>query len=269
MAITLGLLLFVFTATSAYALVEHFSVPALVQSLAGFTGIFVSFLKALSNSNLRVYFWFQRVRIWWNSDAVTRWWVGAGFDGQFEPTVIAELNEFLHDSEQFKFPVKIDYMNERELQVEIDKTLTLTIGFDPESVSATGTGHISVFSKSLEVSYGHARRKIETQIVPVMNALKAHLRPDNCSYDLNVDFPDRNPFFAVYIAHLKAEQIGDFRVLLHLDAYSATPRPESVEISRQNLHVTAISTDSFRKLALDFILLSADTKMLSEARLGA
>jgi hypothetical protein len=120
----------------------------------------------------------------------------------------------------------------------------------------------------MEVSYGHARKKIETQIIPVVLALKDFLKPESSSYDLNVDFPDRNPFFAVYIAHLKAEQIGDFRVLLHLDAYSRSPRPESVEISRQNLHVTALSTDSFKELALDFILLSADTKMLAGAKLS-
>jgi hypothetical protein len=173
----------------------------------------------------------------------------------------------LKDERRFRFSVKIDYANDREVQAEIDKTLILKVGFDPASLSVSGQGHISILSKSLEVSYGHARTKIETQIVPIILALRDFLHPESASYDLNVDFPDKNPFFAVYIAHLKPEQIGDFRVLLHLDAYSPAPRSESVEISRQNLHVTALSTDSFKQLALDFILLSADTKMLSGASL--
>src|SRR5258708_3070404 len=268
MTIILGILLFVFVATASYSLYAHFAIPFFVSQLAGFTGLTFAFLKALSNSNLRLYFWFQRLRIWWLSDSVTRWWFGAGFDGEFAPTIIHDLVDFLQDRKRFRFPVKIDYVKDREVQAEIDKTLTLKVGFDPASLSASGQGHISILSKSLEVSYGHARKKIETQIVPVILALRGFFRPESASYDLNVDFPDRNPFFAVYVAHLKPEQIGDFRVLLHLDAYSHSPPPDTVEISRQNLHVTALSTDSFKQLALDFILLSADTKMLSGARLG-
>jgi hypothetical protein len=268
MTIILGLLLIIFVATASYTLRSNFTIPSLIAQLAGFTGLAFAFLKALSNSNLRVYFWFQRVRIWWFSDSITRWWFGVGFDGDFSPTFIQELIDFFQQRDKFKFSVKIDYSNDREVQVEIDRTLTLKIGLDPASLTASGQSHLSVISKPLEVSYGHARRKIEGQIVPVILAIKAFIRPDKSSYDLNVDFPDQNPFFAVYIAHLKQEQIGDFRVLLHLDVYSQTPRPEIVEISRNNLHITATSTDSFKQLALDFILLSADTKMLSGAKLG-
>jgi len=269
MTIILGILLLIFVATASYSLYGHFSVPALVSQLAGLTGLAFAFQKALANSNLRVYFWFQRLRIWWFSDSVTRWWFGAGFDGDFAPSTIEDLTAFLQDSNRFKFSVRIDYSNDREVQVEVDKTLTLRIGLDPAPLSASGQSHISIVSKSLEVSYGHARKKIEMQIVPVILALKNFLQPESASYDLNVDFLGRNPFFAVYIANLKPEQIGDFSVLLHLDAYSLSPQPETVEISRENLHVTALSTDSFRQLALDFILLSADTKMLAGAKVGA
>jgi hypothetical protein len=185
------------------------------------------------------------------------------------PSVIQELIRFFQDREKFRFAVKTDYFNEREVQAEIDRTLTLKISFDPASLSASEKGHLSIISKPLEVSYGHARRKIENQIVPVLLALKNFLKPEDASYDLNVDFPDRNPFFAVYIANLKPEQLGDFRVLLHLDSYSPSLLSERVEISRNNLHLTALSTDSFKKLALDFILLSADTRILAGAKVGA
>ncbi len=269
MTILFGVLLLLFLATSVYSLRASFSFPALIAYLAGFVGISHAFLQSLANSNLRVYFWLQRIRIWWFSDLVTRWWFGARFEGDHPPTIIADLLHFMQDSEKFKFGVQVDYSTDRDMQVEVDRTLTLKITFDPALLSASGRGCVSVLSKTIEVSYGHARRKIETQIVPVILALKDYLRPDNASYDLDVDFPERNPFFAVYVAHLKPEQIGDFRVVLHLDAYSRSRRPEKVEISRQNLHVTALSTDSFKQLALDFILLSVDTKMLAGARVGA
>jgi hypothetical protein len=269
MTILFGVLLLLFLATSIYSLRESFSVSSLVAYLAGLAGVLHAFLDSLAKSSLRVYFWLQRLRIWWSSDLVTRWWFGARFEGHFPATIIDDLQQFLRDSEKFRFSVKVDYSNEREVQIEVEKTLTLKVTFDPAVLSATGNGTLTIVSKTMEVSYGHARRKIETQIVPVILALKDFLKPEASSYDLDVDFPERNPFFAVYIAHLQPEQIGDFRVVLHLEAFSHTRRAEKVEISRQNLHVTALSTDSFKQLALDFILLSVDTKMLAGAKVGA
>ncbi|HEV2341235.1 MAG TPA: hypothetical protein VGS15_05505 [Candidatus Acidoferrales bacterium] len=269
MTLVLGILLAIFVVAASYSLYASFSTPYLMTLLLGLAGNAVAFLKALSTSNLRVYFWFERLRIWWLSDSVTRWWFAAGFDGDFAPTVVHDLVAHLHGRRKFRFSVSVDYLKDREVQIDIDKTLTLKIGFDPPTLSASGKGHISLLSKTLEVSYGHARKKIESQIIPVIHGLKEFLNPDSSSYDLNVEFPERNPFFAVYVAHLKPEQIGDFRVVLHLDAYSASPRPEVVEISRSNLHLTSQSTDSFVRLAEDFILLSVDTKMLSGARVGA
>lgn len=171
MTIILGILLLIFVASASYSVYGHFSVPLLVSNLAGLTGLAFAFLKALSSSNLRVYFWFQRIRIWWLSDSVTRWWFGVGFDGNFHPNVIQDLMAFLQDRERFRFGVRVDYANDREVQAEVDKTLTLRISFDPASLSASGRSHISIISKPLEVSYGHARKKIETQIVPVVLAL--------------------------------------------------------------------------------------------------
>jgi hypothetical protein len=67
MAFVLGFLLFLLIATATYSLSKNFSIPALISQLAGFTGLAFAFVKALSSSNLRVYFWFQRLRIWWLS----------------------------------------------------------------------------------------------------------------------------------------------------------------------------------------------------------
>src|SRR6266567_2007820 len=179
MTIILGILLLIFVVTASYSLYGHFSVPSLVSQLAGLTGLAFAFLKALSNSNLRLYFWFHRIRIWWLSDSVTRWWFGAGFDGDFAPTIIHDLIAHLKDKERFRFDVRIDYSSDREVQAEIDKTLTLKISFDPASLSASGRSHISIISKHLEVSYGHARKKIERQIVPVILALRDFAQPES------------------------------------------------------------------------------------------
>lgn len=266
MTILFGILLALFIAASIYTLRANFSLPVVISQLAGFLGVAYAFMQSLSKDNLRVYFWLQRIRIWWNSDLVTKWWFGARFDGDYPPEIIENVVNFLNDKEKFRFRTNLDYRNDREIQVEIDETLTVKISFDPASLSAFRKGHVAIASKALEVSYGHARKKLDTQIVPVILALKNFLKPEFASYELDVEFADRNPFFAVYIAHLKPEQIGDFKVLLHLDAYSPSRDAEKVEISRRNLHITTLSTDSFKQLALDFILLSADVRVFAGAR---
>lgn len=260
------ILLLLLAVTSVVSLRSSFSFPSLFYDIAMFIGVAIALMESVSKKSLRVYFWFQRLRIWWHSDSVTKWWFAARFDGDFDSESLLSLTSFLQDPKRFKFSVKLDMRTEREVQVEIDETLTLRISVDTEGVFEGLNSHVSVVSKTLEVSYGHAKKKLDTQIIPVLCAIRDFLNPQSSSYELDVDFDKRNPFFAIYIAHLKPEQIGDFRVLLYLNAYSQQPRPEKAEISRNRVHITSESTDSFKQLARDFILLSPDLTMLAGAK---
>jgi len=265
MAVIYLILLLLLIITSIFSLRAQFSFSALIYNFAFFVAIAYAFLESLSKNNLRVYFWCQRIRIWWHSDLVTKWWFSARFDGDFDLDTISKLLSFVQDTDRFKFPVRLEYQNEREAQVEIDETLTLRIAVDTAGSFDDMASHISLVSKTLEVSYGHAKRKIDIQIIPALSAIRDFLNPASSSYELNVDFNHKNPFFAIYIAHLKPEQVGDFRVLLYLNAYSQSPRAEKAEISRNSVHITSQSTDSLKQLALDFILLSPDLTMLAGA----
>lgn len=264
-SVVFGVLWLLFVCAAAYSLTTTFSVPTLTAALGGFIGLSKAFVDSLSKENLRVYFFMQRLRIRLHSGAITRWWFAARFDGKYSQETIADLIQFMSDRTRFKFPIQIDFQNAREAQVQIDETLIVRLSYDPAEDVPDATAHVTVLSKTIEVSYGYTKTKLATQIIPVLGALKTFLAPENSSYELNVDFTGANPFFAVYVNHLKPQQIGEFKVVLHLDAYSATPRAEKVEISSKSLHLTASSTDSFNKLALDFILLSPDVKMLAPA----
>jgi len=270
MALTIvyGALLVLFIATGVYSLYAGFSTTELAKNLSGGVGLAVAFLHSLSKNSLTVYFWLQRRLIWWHSDALTRWRFDARFDGEFDTDVIRVLVEFLKQPENLKFPVKVDFQGDREAQIEIDGTLVLRLSFESRELSRLRKDHLQITSKTIEVPYGQAKRKINTLIVPILSAAKRCVRPDSDSYELDVDFSGPNPFFAVYIAHLRPRQVGDFRVVLHLDTY-VPARAEKVEISRERLHITALSTDSFVHLAEDFILLSPDLKMLAGVRHGA
>lgn len=265
------ILLTILVIASTINLKNNFSLPALTGSLASFVGLSAAFLGTASRKNLKIYFMFQRLRIWWHSDAVTRWSIGARFDGDYDAETLVHLLAFLRDGKRFRFPIKVDHSATREAQVEIDKTFTIKLSVDPEGAFATDAtdginGNLTLISKTVEVSYGHAKKKLDGQIIPVLTAIRDFLNPQNSSYELHVDFDKNNPFFAIYIDHLKPEQIGDFNVVLYPNMYSNLPRPEKAEISRYGVHITSGSTDSLNQLARDFILLSPDLTMLAGAK---
>jgi hypothetical protein len=169
-------------------------------------------------------------------------------------------------SKDFRFTAKVESENSQSAQVEIDQTLYLKIQYDPKHLSEDGTDHVTVISRVMEVSYGHAKQKLEKQIVPVLEAITEVLRPSNSSFELDVQFLKRNPFFAVYISHLRPEQVQDYRVVLHIDGSHPSGRTETVEITKQKVHVTATTATTFRSVAEQFVLLSPDLKMLKVGR---
>ena len=102
---------------SIYSLWTQFSIPVLFSNVVAFVAIARSLLDAISRDNLRVYFFLQRLRIWWHSDLVTRWWFAVRFDGlNYSPEVIDRIITFLKDKSKFKFDVEVNYRNQREVQ---------------------------------------------------------------------------------------------------------------------------------------------------------
>jgi hypothetical protein len=151
-------------------------------------------------------------------------------------------------------------------QVEIDQTLPLNIQFEPAHFAEDALDHLTIVSRVMEVSYGHAKKKLQQQIVPVLQAINDVLKADNSSFELDVKFMKQNPFFAVYIAHLRPDQVKDYKVVLHVDGSHPSGKPEKVEITKEKVHVTTKTTDSFRHVAEQFVLLSPDLKMLRTDR---
>lgn len=241
------------------------SVPEAITRLSGLAALLTGLVGALQKSSLKVYFYLQKIAIRLSPDTTGRWWFSARFDGQFGDTVIRTLRDHFQ-SKEFRFSSKVEEEDAFTAQVEIDQTLYLKIQFDPKHLSEDGEDHVTVLSRVMEVSYGHAKRKLEQQIVPVLQAIADVLRPSNSSFELDVQFLKRNPFFAVYIAHLRPEQVQDYRVVLHIDGSHSSGKAETVEITKRKVHVTAKTTHSFQSIAEQFVLLSPDLKMLKGGR---
>src|ERR1035441_4320776 len=113
-----GILLLLLIPASAYSLHNQFTIPVLFSSLLAFIGVGRAFLDALSKDNLHVYFALQRLRLWWHSDFVARWWIAARFDGNYSPEVVGTILDYFRDPARFKFSSQVDFQNSREARSE-------------------------------------------------------------------------------------------------------------------------------------------------------
>lgn len=248
-----------------YSLHTPNSVPEIISKTAGLVALLSALATALQKSSLRVYFLFQKIAIRFFPDTTSRWWFAARYDGLFPDDTVRRLIEHFQ-SGLFRFPVKVEREDKVTAQIEVDQTLTITVQFDTQHISEDQRGHFTVLSKVMEVSYGHAKKQLDSQIVPVLQAIADVLRPENSSFELDVQFLGRNPFFAVYITHLRPDQVQDYRVVLHVDGGHPSGRTERVEITKEKVHVTAKTTNTFRSMAEQFVLLSPDLKLLKAGR---
>jgi hypothetical protein len=253
-------LLIAYVAGWAYSLHSPNHAPEIISKVSGLIALLSAMGTALQKSSLRVYFLFQKIAIRFFPDTTSRWWFSARFDGQFPDDSVRHLIEHFQ-SEDFRFSVKVEKETSLTAQLDVDQTLTLDVQLDPQ-LSDDQQCHFTVISKVMEVSYGHAKKKLDSQIVPVLQAVNDVLRPESSSFELDVQFLGRNPFFAVYISHLRPEQVQDYRVVLHVDGGHSTGRTEKVEITKEKVHVTAKTTNAFRRIAEQFVLLSPDLKLL-------
>ena len=261
MTIVYLILLAAYLISWAYSASHPNGVPEAIARCSGLIALVIGLVGALQKSSLTVYFLFQRILVRFSSDTTGRWWFSARYDGHFDDSVVTSLIAHLQ-SDKFRFSSKVEKASALTAEVEIDQTLFLKIQFDPGHDSEDGEGHVTVISRVMEVSYGHARRKIEQQIVPVLQAVADVIKPVSSSFELDVQFLKKNPFFAVYISHLRPDQVQDYRVVLHVDGSHPSGKPEKVEISKESVHVTAGSTHTFKSMAEQFVLLSPDLKLL-------
>ncbi|HEY3769932.1 MAG TPA: hypothetical protein VGN44_14755 [Candidatus Angelobacter sp.] len=260
-----AILLMMYVFAWVYSLHHPGHTPEIIARFSGLIALLTAFANALQKASLKVYFLFQRIAIRFSPDTTSRWWFSARYDGIMEQSIVSTLTQHFIGND-FRFASKIEREDLTSAQIEIDQTLFLTVQFEPSHFSEDSLDHLTVVSRVMEVSYGHAKKKIQQQIIPVLQAINDLLKADNCSFELDVQFIKKNPFFAVYIAHLRPEQVQDYRVVLHVDGSHSSGKHEKVEITKEKVHVTAKTPDGFRHLAEDFVLLSPDLRMLRTDR---
>lgn len=250
---------------AAFALIgsikAHVDTPDLLAQIGTVIGLALAFLSSLAQSSLRVYFIWQRLRLQLDARAVARLAIVARFDNVEGTDTALRLAQFLGNAECFHKPATTLHRDSVTVHLSRSDGLNFSICVEGQETSFDGRNHVQLRTSLLELPPLYAVSKVSDEILPLLSSIRSFLGADNCAYQLSLQFERQNPFFAIYIAHLQPDQIGEFRVILNHSTHQPD-KTDRVEIRKQSLSIQTSSTENLARLANDFILLSPNLKSL-------
>jgi len=239
-----------------------FSISGFIVYFAGFIGLSSTLLKSLTSNSLKVYLWWTRIKNRLRNYS-SKWALFARYDGEYNSDIINQFKDFILDDKNIRYSKKIYHQTAQSLDFSIDDSLTFFLEFGSKEVGQNQNDFISLKLSAFEIGCSDAERKLNTQIIPLLEKFQNYLRPLNTFYTMKIDFLGKNPFYAVYIEHLSSDQVDDFRVNLRTVAYSSGDREDVVIIKKKELIIETTSLQELKELAKDFIFLSPNlTKVM-------
>ena len=184
------------------------------------------------------------------------------YDGDFDFARIDKFRNYLCTFDK-SFEVKIMGYSKGGVNFTINDTLNFYLELHSRQRTNAECDFLSLNLSPIEVGYNDSKSKLDKEIVPLCENFNSYFRARNQSFTLNIQFERSNPFFAIYINHLKPEHIKDFQILLHVKDYSLSLRPDSITIDKKNIYITAGSINALKELAKDFLLLSPNVGKLA------
>src|ERR1017187_2048642 len=255
-----AVLLILLGLSSAYAAGHTGTLPTYVRALAGVIPILSALAQAITKVNFRAYLWSQELWIALHGSATSNWRFGIRLDGSLGTDVISRITQTLKDNPRWS--PRLVRTKPAEVKVVVDRTIHLTITYEPEAESGDGEDHLLIHSDELEVTYASAKRKIDTCIVPFMTMILRNIPSRQSSTMLEVFFSSKNPFFAFFVAHLRPEQVSQFKLVFRPAAITRN-ESDKVLVTKQSISINAQSPDAFASLSKAFLLLSEDAATLN------
>jgi hypothetical protein len=243
---------------------DSFTTAELIKTIAGFLGISSTFLLLLYQNSLTFYFYWTRFKNWFRNHP-SKWQLDVRFDGHFQGDPTKRVSELLLQLEKDKVSVKVFHQTVNSINFSVYDTLNFYLTFQPKQFNQFEYDTIDIALAPFEIGCNDSKHKLDTKIIPILNRLQEVLKPDNSSYVLNISFVKGNPFFTVFISHLKTSQVSTFTVNLHLDDYSRGKAKDFVTIQKENVVINANDLHSLKQLAYDFIYLSSAAKRYIKA----
>lgn len=248
-------LLSLLVACTSYGIVHPAAHVELLKGLLAGVPILSALAQALSKANLPFYLFTQRLWLKFHSSTPSVWRFGMRFSKSPAPGAFeALLNTFEHRLSGWN--PKVIYKAEHEFRVIIDRTIHFRVSYDCGAYSEDGEDHFLVQSDPLEVTYGQAESKLERSIRPILRSVMREMNVASSSSFMDIDFVDRNPFFAFFVAHIDERHVSSFNLVFRPPSLSEE-RSEKVIVTKKTMQVNATTPEDFTRLSKEFLLLSA------------
>jgi hypothetical protein len=232
----------------------------LIGLLTGLVGLSSLTLVSLQKSSLKFYFW--TLRRWHKfKNTKTKWRLAVRYDGSYDSELIGQFKNDLV-ARQNRLGIKVRNVTNFGINFIVNESLNFYLEHHPRKFTGLDYDFLSLELPKVEVGYNDANNKLTNEIAPWLEECLSFFKPENQSYELQVEFDGSNPFFSAYIKHLKPELVDDFQIRLRAKSDKINSQADSILIDKEKIHITSRSINAMKELAKDFLLFSPQIKKL-------
>lgn len=228
-------------------------------TLSGFIGITSTLFLVLYQNSLTFYFYWTRFKNWFRNYSAT-WQSNIRFDGHFDYDVINKIKIYVESQTKLKHKAKILHKTNSSINFLINDTLNFYVEYESQKTTQLGYDTLDIKLSAFNIGSNDSREKLNKELIPIFEELYKIIRPENASYVLNIKFKKTNPFYTVFVSHLKTSHIKTFTVDLLLDQYSNCSSKDIVTVNKENIVINANTIHALKELTNDFIYLSTNLK---------
>jgi len=241
-------------------LIGNEKVSYIIIFLSGMVVLLINLYNSLQKKSLGLYFW--TLRKWHHfKNSKAKWWLLVRYDGHYSSDILNKFKELLMGNSN-NWETKIKNFSIQSIDFIIQDSLNFYAELSFGRHTNLPYDYLTIELSAIEIGYNDSVEKLNTEIIPLLETFTNFFKPENQSFDFHIEFQRSNPFFALYINHLKPESIKDFHVYLHVKEYSVTQKADTVQIDKKKICITTQSTNALKELAKDFLLLSPQVKKL-------
>ncbi len=210
--------------------------------------IAAGFIPAVIRQSPRLFLSWNRLR-YVVTNAETTWDLNIRMRGDFDP---GHVERFVHRL-ALEHPGETEVLQSGSLRFLMRYrrlfTVELVLGHGDEhsgewEVEGSKSKSLDITLFEQQVSYRRSRRVLEDTLIPLVEQIRNEFSPSSTNYSLRVRFDGTNPFFGLYLQHLRPDLVNEFQFEFKLPLSQAT---DHVSVSKTAMVVTSTSIEGFRQ----------------------
>jgi hypothetical protein len=206
-------------------------------------------VQYLYNKSENFYVWVNLARVWATNET-TKW----NFTVDFYPSKRKDFLSKISKLISYNSPKSITWHKDVNSAIVNLPGYTLRIIETEVNNAAEERDYVIVIQISnLELPFRSFRRKIENEIIPVLNEISNIIKPTNQKYVAKISYSEANPFFGYFVRKLDLPKVVSFTCDILESGVSGSSqnvivRKDKIEIVTDNL--AALQSLSFKYIAL-------------------